>query len=215
MFLADGWWFPDGEAHLPEWMANPNNRVILNGRAAYQGKKQAAALHLCKSFRTAVDVGGHVGLWSYNLGHRFGMVHAFEPIAAHRECFAKNVDLPNVQMYPRALGEKNAMIAMHTMPTSSGDSIVSGDGDIPMDRLDDYEFEDVDFIKLDCEGYELFALRGGEETLKRWKPVICVEQKPGKAQQFGLKEIGAVNYLQELDAKLRLTMSGDFFLSWD
>ncbi len=215
MIQADGWFFPDGETHLVEWLRNPKNRYELNGRVAYQAKKQVAALALCKSFRTAVDVGSHIGLWSYNLGHRFGVVHAFEPVAAHRECFARNVDLPNVSLHPIALGERDDMIHIHTAPTSSGDSWVDGHGDIPMRRLDDLNIADVDFIKLDCEGYELFALRGAEETLKRHHPVICVEQKPGKAQQFGLYETGAVSYLQKLGAQLRLTMSGDFFLSWD
>jgi FkbM family methyltransferase len=213
MFSAEGWWFPDGEAHLIDWLQK--NRHVLNGRNAYQAKKQVAAMHLCKSFRSAVDVGSHIGLWSYNLAHRFDVVYAFEPIAAHRQCFERNVALPNVHMYPVALGEQFQKVGMFTAPTSSGDSYVHGEGDIPMKRLDDYELQDVDFCKLDCEGYELYALRGGEETLKRCKPVVCVEQKPGKAQQFGLKEIGAVNYLQGLGAKLRLTMSGDFFLSWD
>jgi FkbM family methyltransferase len=212
MFQSEGWWFPDGEKHLPEWIQK--NGVLLNGRNGYQIKKQVAANHLCKSFRTAVDVGGHVGLWSHNLAHKFLLVHAFEPIAAHRECFTRNVDLPNVRLHPFALGEQEGTVGMYTAPTSSGDSYVMGTGDIPMKRLDDFDLQDVDFIKLDCEGYELHALRGGEETLKRCKPVVCVEQKPGKAQQFGLKETGAVNYLQDLGAKLRLTMSGDFFLSW-
>jgi len=213
MFQAEGWWFPDGETHLIEWLQK--NRYVLNGRNAYQAKKQVAAMHLCKSFGTAVDVGGHIGLWSYNLAHRFGVVHAFEPVAAHRECFARNVDLPNVSLHPFALGQIEAAVAMHTAPTSSGDSWVKGDGDIPMRRLDDLHIPDVDFIKIDVEGYELYALRGAEETLKRCHPVICVEQKPGKAQQFGLPETGAVSYLEGLGAKLRLTMSGDFFLSWD
>jgi len=213
VFKAEGWYFPDGETHLVDWLKK--NGHPLNGRNAYQAKKQVAALSLCKSFRTAVDVGAHCGLWAYNLAHRFNVVHAFEPIATHRQCFERNVDMPNVHLHAVALGEQLANVGMFTAPSSSGDSIVSGEGDIPMRRLDEFDLQDVDFCKLDCEGYELYALRGGEETLKRCKPVVCVEQKPGKAQQFGLKEIGAVNYLQGLGAKLRLTMSGDFFLSWD
>jgi FkbM family methyltransferase len=213
MFFADGWVFPDGESHLVDWLAK--NRYMLNGRNAYQAKKQVAALTLCKSFRTAVDVGAHVGLWSFNLAHRFRVVHGFEPITTHRECFAKNVDMPNVHLHPFALGEHSTTVGMYTAPTSSGDSYVMGTGNIEMRRLDEFDLQDVDFIKLDTEGYELYALRGGEETLKRCKPVICVEQKPGKAQQFGLKETGAVTYLQRLGAQLRLTMSGDFFLSWN
>lgn len=213
MFCAEGWYFPKGETHLTDWLAK--NRYVLNGRNAYQAKKQVAALSLCKSFRTAVDVGGHIGLWSFNLGHRFSVVHAFEPIAAHRECFARNVDLPNVHVHPVALGDMEKTVGMYTAPTSSGDSYVKGEGDIPMKRLDDFGFHDVDFIKLDCEGYELFALLGAEDTLRRCEPVICVEQKPGKAQTFGLKQTEAVAYLQKLGARLRMEISGDYLLSWD
>jgi hypothetical protein len=104
---------------------------------------------------------------------------------------------------------------METAPSSSGDTRVAGEGDIPLERLDTFKLEDVDFIKLDCEGYELFALRGAEETLKRCRPCVIVEQKPGRGQRFGLAERGAVDYLQRLGAKLRKEMSGDFILSWD
>jgi FkbM family methyltransferase len=215
MKFEDGWWWTDHEEHMIEWIAAPKNRVMLNGRAAYQGKKQVAALTLCKSFRTAVDVGGHIGLWAFNLAHRFGVVHAFEPVADHRDCFSRNVALPNVHLHAFALGETPGSVRMRIDPKSTGGTYVDGDGDIPMRLLDDYDFQDVDLIKLDCEGYELHALRGAKETLKKWKPAVVVEQKPGMAQKFGLKEIGGVNFLQDMGAKLRLTMAGDFFLSWD
>ena len=75
-----GWHLPAHEKHLQVWMANPKNLGFkLNGRQAYQGKKQVKALSYVKSFRTAVDVGGHVGFHSFNLAHAFAQVHAFEP----------------------------------------------------------------------------------------------------------------------------------------
>ena len=92
---------------------------------------------------------------------------------------------------------------------------VAGAGDIPMRRLDDFNFQDVDFLKIDCEGYELFVLRGATELLKRCRPCIIVEQKPGNAQKFGLQETEAVPYLQSLGAVLRAVKSGDFVMSWD
>ncbi len=92
------WWLPAHEKHLQPWMEHPKNRdCVLNGRVAYQGRKQLAALELVKLYRagqplrTAVDVGGHCGLWSFNLAHWFAQVHAFEPMALHRECFVLNV----------------------------------------------------------------------------------------------------------------------------
>lgn len=216
MKKVDGWFFPDGESHLPAWMANPKVRMMLNGRAAYQGQKQVAAMSFCKQFRTAVDVGGHVGLWSFNLAHRFAAVEAFEPVAVHRDCFLMNTsDIEKITLHACALGAAPGSVSIRTEPTSSGDSRVDGAGDIPMVTLDSMELENVDFIKIDCEGTELFVLQGAEATLAKWKPVVCVEQKPGHAQKYGLGERDAVPFLQSLGYRLVREMSGDFLLVAD
>jgi FkbM family methyltransferase len=213
-----GVFLPDGETHLTQWMDKVN--IIVDGKPTYQYGKLEKALGYVRNWRTAVDVGAHCGLWSAHLVKRFRCVHAFEPVAAHRECFMANI--PNFEstnlyngLHSCALGEREGKVSIHTSETSSGDSWVSGKGDIPMRRLDELALQDVDFIKLDCEGYELFALRGAEETIKRCHPCVIVEQKPGRAQKFGLPETGAVDYLIGLGAKLRATLSGDFVLSWD
>lgn len=216
MKLHQGIWLPDGETHLTAWMTKAGEMV--DGKGTYQIKKLRTAMGFTKKLRTAVDVGAHCGLWSMQLAKGFWQVQAFEPVAAHRECFRANtIDLPgaDITLHDCALGEREGFVSIRTAPTSSGDSWVDGAGDIPMKRLDSFELQDVDFIKLDCEGYELFALRGGEATLLRCKPCVIVEQKPGRAQKFGLPERGAVDYLQALGAKLRMEMSGDFILSWD
>lgn len=216
------WYFPDGERHLPEWMTKTNDRWM--GRLAYQGKKQRAAISLVPVDKRAMalDIGAHVGLWSYYLARFFKSVHAFEPIAAHRECFVKNVpeceEGGHVHLHPYALGDETGTVGFHTEPTSSGDTYVNGKGDIPVRRLDDVAekegIADVGFIKLDCEGYEYFALHGGEQLMVRDRPVIIVEQKPGKAQKFGLAEQHAVDYLISLGMKLHSEMGGDFFMTW-
>ena len=213
MLKTDGWFFPDGEAHLPVWMGNPKVRMFLNGRAAYQGQKQVAAMGLCKRKRVAVDVGGHVGLWSFNLANEFREVHAFEPVAAHRECFLANTTgFENITLHACALGDHEGMVAIRTEPTSSGDSRVDGAGDIPMHTLDSFALSQVDLIKIDTEGHELFVLRGAEETLSRCKPVVIVEQKKGHAQRYGLGETDAVPYLQSLGYRVAKEMSGDFLM---
>lgn len=207
-----GVWLPDGEQHLVEWMTKMNR--VVDGKLTYQHHKLEAALAHVKQFRVAVDVGGHCGLWSMHLVKRFAAVHAFEPVQAHRDCFERNVQPPAL-LYAVALGEAVGRVAIHTSGHSSGDSWVDGAGEIPLRRLDEYDLQDVDFLKLDCEGYELFALRGGEETLKRCRPCVIVEQKPGRAQKFGLAETAAVDYLQSLGAKLRQAIAGDFILTWE
>ena len=219
MKFVDSWWFPDHEQHLPQWMATPKARMIINGRPAYQGKKQLAVLAAVAQTkpdwppRTAVDVGGHIGLWSFNLAPAFLQVHAFEPVAAHRECFTRNVNAPNVTLHHCALGLAEGSVSIKTAPTSSGDSWVSGAGEIPMHTLDSFQLVDVDLIKIDCEGYEENVLRGAVETIKRDRPVVMVEQKRDMAtSRFGLQPLGAVNFLLEMGYRVERELSGDYLV---
>lgn len=209
MKFAEGWWWPDHEQHMLTWIQSPKNRYTLNGRMAYQGKKQKAVLELCTGRGTALDVGGHVGLWSYNLAHAFKTVHAFEPVAAHRECFVKNVTQPNVTLHAVALGHVPGFVSMWSEQGSSGNTQVRGPGDIPMVTLDSFGFTDVSLIKVDVEGFEENVLRGAEELLARQKPVVIVEQKRDMAARFGLELKGAVEYLKSMGYVQAIEISGD------
>lgn len=232
MIKFDKWYLPDGEEHLQGWMTKKNQ--IIDGRLTYQYHKYEAATALCKQRRVAVDIGAHVGLMSYWMARDFSQVHSFEPVAMHRECFLSNCDsfvtadrlkddeappggiaamMSGSFLHACALGDRVGSVRM-IVPDhgSSGSAMIGGDGDIPLKRLDDMGLIDVDYIKLDCEGSELFALRGGENTIKRDMPVIMVEQKPGRAQRFGLDETGAVTYLRTLGYRLDKVLSGDYIM---
>jgi FkbM family methyltransferase len=211
-----GWYFPDHEKHLLGWLSHPKNTAdVEDGRVMYQGKKLKAALAYCEKFRTAVDIGAHCGTWSYYLSKRFKKVHAFEPVLEHRECFALNVPNDNVTLHPCAIGAEEGMIAITTEPTSSGDSRVNGSGDIPMYTLDSFNLKQVDFIKIDTEGYELFAVRGAEQTIKRCRPVMVVEQKGHGVEYFGFRKEEAVELLQSWGmTPLQAPMSGDWIMGW-
>ena len=176
--------------------------------------QEAAGSAGCRSpTRTAVDVGGHIGLWSYNLAAAFEQVHAFEPVEAHRACFARNVEAANVTLHACALGREEGSVSIHTAPTSTGDSWVKGGGNIPMVTLDSLQLTEVDFIKIDCEGYEENVLRGAVETIERDRPVIIVEQKRDMAtSRFGLEPLGAVKFLQSLGYKVAQEISGDYLM---
>lgn len=220
MKFADGWWWPDGEQHMLEWIADPKNRVVLHNRPAYQGRKIMHAINLAlryKRMRVAVDIGAHIGLWTYNLMPIFSAVHAFEPVAAHRECFHLNI-IPAkpgavVALHDCALGEHPGSVNIWSNPTSSGDSWVKGDGDIPLRTLDSFALTDVDFIKIDAEGYEELICRGAELTISTWHPIIVVEQKRDFACKFGLEPQGAVEYLTKTHGyTVESVMAGDFFM---
>ena len=214
MFQHQGIWLPDGEKHFPEWMTR--NGEIVNGKGTYQIKKLREAMKWCKQFRTAVDVGAHVGLWSMHLAEKFSGIHAFEPVPIFRSCFVRNAAQGNITLHRYPLGSRDADVAMVYDPADSGGTHVGGAGDMKMRTLDSFEFQDVDFAKLDCEGYELEVLKGAVETLKRCRPCVIVEQKPHKLlPNFGIKGAPAVDFLRGMGAVLRKEMGGDFIMSFD
>lgn len=207
-----------------EWMATPKNRRVINGRPAYQGKKQEIVRQVCTDLthmRTAIDVGAHIGLWSWNLSHWFKAVHAFEPVAEHRECFMQNLTLApsaaDVSLHGFAVGREAGSVNIRVNPTSTGDSWVKGEGDIPMVTLDgaavDHSISEVDLIKIDCEGFEENVIRGAERMISRWKPVIIVEQKRDMATKFGLQPLGAVEVLKKRHGyRQAFEIGGDYIM---
>lgn len=46
---------------------------------------------------------------------------------------------------------------------------------VPVKRLDDFEFPDVNLIKMDVEGHEARALAGAVQTITKWRPHLLVE----------------------------------------
>lgn len=217
-----GLFLPDGETHLIDWMQARNE--IVNGKPTYQHHKLRAAVDLCPPDRRrlAVDVGAHCGLWSMHLMNEFGLVAAFEPVAAHRECFRMNcasgIAAERISLRSEALSDRSGdEVVLITEPTSSGDTRIDTSGaragHVAMTvRLDDCLLGFVDFIKIDCEGFELPVLRGSEDLIERCRPVICVEQKPGHAQRFGFGETEAVTWLLERGYRQARVMSGDYLM---
>jgi FkbM family methyltransferase len=220
-----GLWFPDAETHLIEWMKQ--NQVIVGSRPAYQYAKYERALGLLPAHRrrTAIDIGANIGLWSRVMCLDFSTVKAFEPVPGHIECLRLNA--PEAQVYPIALGAGIGVTDLvNTTPGSCGDTrVVCTEGSetassidyvVEMYPLDHFlELSEIDLVKIDCEGYEEPIVQGALETLRRCKPVVIVEQKPGHASKaYGLEDQGARKLLESIGMKVRAELSGDFIMGW-
>lgn len=210
-----GVWLPDHEQHMVEWM-NKSGEVV-DGRGTYQIKKLREAMKYVKQFRVAIDVGAHVGFWSMHLVKLFNSVIAFEPIHEHADCYEKNLAGYHLRytLIQCALGESARRVCLETPPGSSGGTHIVGDGDIDMRALDEFDLDDVDFIKIDCEGWELDVLKGARETILRCKPCIIVEQKQHIMRaNYGETGQPALGYLYDLGAVQRRVMSGDYIFTF-
>ena len=159
--------------------------------------------------RVAIQAGGAMGLWPYQMSKHFSSVYTFEPNDGNWKCLHENLkDTPNVFMFNSGLGktagfcttklppsEQNNAGAFYTMPSTTG---------VPQVVLDEFA-EDflikgkVDLIQLDVEGRELEVLQGAAELIEASSPIIMLEEKPLPQDRETGHIVGRVEkYLTEL-----------------
>jgi FkbM family methyltransferase len=178
MKQSHGFWFPDYDDHFPRMLAKSlkNDKVIR-----YQWRARDAAIAACDQKRICIDIGANVGLWACDLVNEFQTVIAFEPVEEFRDCFKKNVKGSNYIVESVALGRTETFIEMNIVQGNTGHSHINptslGKGTIPLKTLDSYNYENIDMIKIDVEGYEEEILAGAMNTILKNKPVIVVEQQ--------------------------------------
>jgi len=81
-----------------------------------------------------------------------------------------------------------------------------------MVTLDSLDLQDVDYMKLDVEGWEANVIVGAEQTIKAFRPVIMVEQKRDFSARFGIPQKEAVKILLGWGYKEVREVSGDHIL---
>lgn len=171
--------------------------MMLAAGLQYQKPKLDEALKYVTRRTCAVDVGAHCGLWAKQLKDVFERVVAFEPLHAHIAHL--RINAPGVDFYPVALGDAERLCDIETREGFSGQSRIIPGVRYRMHMLDQYELK-PDFIKIDCEGYELNVLMGAVETLKS-KPVVIIEQKFNK---------DALAFLVALGYEIKAEIAGDY-----
>lgn len=215
MMIHKGICLPDGDGHFVDHI---NKNPMYKGAGTYQFNKYQRCFPLFKNFRHALDVGAHIGLWSRVLSYSFDWVSAFEPNIEYWKLWEMNLNKTsgNATLKPYGLAETERQVTLARPRDNSGMTHVAEDGTItaslyPLDKLD---MHSVDFLKIDCEGYEKFVLEGGKETILRDKPVVLVEQKPGHGSRYGITDKAACELLESWGASLAFECFGDYCYHW-
>ena len=117
----------------------------------------------------------------------------------------------NITYYQYALGDKETDVkAFKGVITENREGVEYLI--VQQKTLDSFNFEDVDYIKIDVEGHELKVLKGAINTINKYSPLIVVEEN-GSAEKWnkGIKN-EALNYLQELGYKIVAQERNDYIL---
>ena len=165
----------------------------------------------------ALDIGANLGEYSLFMAKRLsaGKVIAFEPMEKMVSILNENIKLnklSNIQVCHFGLSNQNGVAQVHEVDDVHeglgtfflGDRKSKVATQVALKKLDDevnsFQVNRIDFIKIDIEGSELYALKGGKETILKFKPHILIEinEPTYKAAGYSVAEVEAffdeVNY---------------------
>ena len=140
-----------------------------------------------KKFDVCVQAGGNCGLYPRLLSEHFKRVYTFEPDHLNFFCLTHNCQKENIFKFQMALGAEHGLVDLdiYSMKNVGLHQVVRGkQGCIPMITLDSLNLDACDLLQLDVEGFEIDALRGSQNTLKKYKPVIAVERTTMEIEGF-------------------------------
>lgn len=141
-----------------------------------------------KNFRNALDIGSCVGNTVKDFSTKFEHVYGFEPLKETYDKLVENTKhLDNVTCYNNAVGKKAEELEISNIKISPArNKILDKEGEkfltnyvnrrnlgfhlwgrekVKAIDIDSFKFTNVDFIKIDTEGYVLPVLKGIKNTL--------------------------------------------------
>lgn len=178
-------------------------------RGEYSGAQLRILESLLKPGSVFVDLGANQGefsIYAASLVGNEGKVFSFEPDPRMQERLAGNISLnrfPQVVVEPLAISDRPGRLEFYTpieayedgthnagLPTlyarKGVDSAFTSVEATTLDRWKaDRQVQRVDVIKLDIEGAELPALRGGEQLICEHKPALMIEVNAATCQAAG------------------------------
>ena len=171
-----GWYLPHSEEHFINYLKYHNT-------VEYQKEQRKMSLSFLERKRTAIDIGANVGFWAKDLCEIFNEAILFEPYKLNIECLKKNLEnYQNFQIIDCALSNKigSGELYINDEKGLGANSLVPSHGitkmeNIQLNKLDDFEFQNVDYIKIDVQFHELEVIEGSINTLKSNNPILCIE----------------------------------------
>ena len=169
---------------------------------------------LIKDCKVIFDIGSNIGWYSIYLDKFNGVekIHSFEPIPANFKKLNSNLELNNttkVLANNYGLSDSNEFLEMYYNSSLTGATSIKQNIDIcneliqcQFKKMDDYVLENnvnnIDFIKIDIEGAELLALKGGLYSIKKFLPILFLELLRKWSANFNYHPNDVINLLRDL-----------------
>ena len=147
-----------------------------------------------EKLKTIIDIGAWWGPWTLWWGPKAKTIEAFEPNPDILPDLEQNTNkLNNCTVHNTALGNTTGNVSMQYESHSGTCHIKDYNGSINLRTLDSYNFQDVDIIKIDVEGFEIPVLNGAKQTILSQRPWIQIEGN-SSGKKYGRSKVD-IKYL--------------------
>jgi FkbM family methyltransferase len=173
-----------------------------------------------------LDVGSHLGWYSIILANYYkdAQFYAFEPVTNTYTLLKKNISinkLTNIQAFNFGFSDKERLAKFYYSEIGSA---VASERDIfniqtldtiecDLKKLDDFvtseKIKKIDFIKCDVEGAEFLVIKGGENSIKEFLPILFLELVEDWCNKFGYTISDVLSFLSTLGYKM-FEIKGEF-----
>ena len=126
-----------------------------------------------KEFNNAIDIGCDTFGFARWMENDFNHIYCFD-FRNKQRIFEREIKNTNKFTYfVTGLGESKSINY-----TKEGVGRIKGKGKmkVNIETLDSFNLKEIDFIKLDVEGYEEKILKGSKNTILKYKPTVVIEQ---------------------------------------
>ncbi len=162
--------------------------------------------NLINKKRRAIDIGANKGFYTYAFSQTFDYIESFEPQLSCCQIitdFSKKTNNKKITVHECALSNYDGELKLHIPIIRGRINITLATGlasttpplcehtilNVPVKTLDEYNFEDVDFIKIDVEGCESKVIEGAKETILKYKPMMLIEIEQRHLENVTIKSI--------------------------
>lgn len=192
--------------------------VFIFGKFEAEIVKCAKKLKLNK-FNNIIDIGANFGIQTLQIADEFknSKIFSIEPTNYAYEKLLKNLNLnkelkKNIKTYKLFLGSKdqkkpdtifsswdlNSNKLKHPKHLGEKMSTFNTQSKTLEEFILVNEIHELDFIKLDVDGYEYYVLKGGSNFLKKKKPPIFMELAPYLYEEYGYNKEMIINLIKTL-----------------
>jgi FkbM family methyltransferase len=181
---GESFWVPIDGAEMK------GDRLLLYLLVEHEWMEHMNPKEQVKQGDVVLDCGAHVGVFAKRaLRNGAARVLAIEPAPLNLECLKRNLSAEiqsgRVIISPKGAWDSHGKLRLKMSKRNSGNNSLvydldrQGESDIEVTTIDEMVAEakltKVDYIKLDIEGAERRALRGGAKTITAHRPILALE----------------------------------------